>query len=133
MIILFFVFSLTIFLFSSFTISLRLQTINRAIIYMPIEVFETAIQVVNIDETEGLYFVKSRLQSNLDDYFEETVSRVMNDYSYSLYYYNQEDGSICTSDKCDAVEVTLTGHYIYNFSYTKSVNYEIHRGAKYGQ
>lgn len=133
MMILMLVFLLTIFLFSSFTISLRLQTINRAIIYMPVEIFETAIVTLNIDIDEGLYFSNSRLTSNLDDYFGEKLSDVMKDYSYSLYYYNQEDGSICTSGKCNAVEVTVTGHYAYSFSYSRTISYEIHKGAKYGQ
>ena len=133
MIILLFVFTLTTFLFSSFTISLKLQTINRAIIYMPIEIFETSIQVVNIDETENLYFDKNLLDTNVNRYLEEKLSNVMKDYSYSFYYYNQDDGSICTSGKCNAVEVTVSGHYAYNFSYSRSVNYEIHKGAKYGQ
>ena len=133
MIIILFIFSLTVFLFSSFTISLKLQTINRAIIYMPIEIFETAIPVANINENEGLYFSKGQLSDNLDEYFAEKLSNVMRDYSYTLYYYNQEDASICTSDKCDAVEVTLTGHYAFNFLYQRTVNYEIHKGAKYGQ
>lgn len=133
MIILLFVFTLTTFLFSSFTISLKLQTINRAIIYMPIEIFETSIQMVNIDETENLYFDKNLLDTNVNRYLEEKLSNVMKDYSYSFYYYNQDDGSICTSGKCNAVEVTVSGHYAYNFSYSRSVNYEIHKGAKYGQ
>ena len=133
MIILMFVFSLSVFLFSSFTISLKLQTINRAVIYMPLEIFETAIPNTNIDINDGLYFNKSKLANNLDDYFEERLSNVMKDYSYTLYYYNQDDGSICTDSKCDAVEVTVTGHYAYTFIYSRSICYEIHKGAKYGQ
>lgn len=133
MIVLLFVFTLSAFLFSSFTISLKLQTINRAVIYMPIEIFETAIPVANIDENEGLYFNKDWLTNNLDSYFENKLSRIMKDYSYSLYYYNQNDQSICINDKCDAVEVTVTGHYAFNFLYSRSINYEIRKGAKYGQ
>ena len=132
MIIMFFVFLLTTFLFSSFTISLKLQTINRAIIYMPVELFETAIPVTNINENEWLYFDKAKLNNNLSTYFENKLSNVMSDYTYSLYYYNQADGSICTSNKCNAVEVTVTGHYSFNFLYSRSVSYEIHKGALYG-
>lgn len=133
MIIIMFIFTLVIFLFSSFTISLRLQTINRAIIYMPIEIFETAIPVTNIDEEEGLYFSKEKLTANLDSYFQRKLSEVMIDYAYTLYYYNQEDGSICTSDKCTAVELTVFGHYAFNFFYSRSLDYAIHKGAQYGQ
>ena len=100
---------------------------------MPVQLFETAISIVNIDETKGLYFNKTKLVENLNYYFEENLPKYMKDYSYTLYYYNQTDQSICTGDKCSAVEVTVTGHYAYNFRYTRSVAYEIHKGAKYGQ
>lgn len=133
MTIIFFVFSLITFLFTSFTTTFRLQSINRTIMYMPVQIFETAINIVNIDETKGLYFDKQRLVANLENYFEENLPKYMKDYSYTLYYYNQKDQSICTKSKCDAVEVTVTGHYAYNFKYTRSVAYEIHKGAKYGQ
>lgn len=127
------VFLLTVFLFSSFTISLKLQTINRAVIYMPKEIFETAIPIVNIDETSGLYFNKTKLANNIETYLDEKISRLMSDYTYSLYYYNQTNGSICTSANCNAVEVTVTGHYSFDFLYERSISYEIHRGATYGQ
>lgn len=133
MTIIFFVFSLITFLFTSFTTSFKLQSINRTVIYMPVQLFETAIDIVNIDENEYLYFNKIKLQNNLDDYLEENLTKYMKDYEYSLYYYNQSDESICTSDKCSAVEVMVTGHYAFNFSYSRCVAYEIHKGAKYGQ
>ena len=133
MMIIMLVFSLTIFLFSSFTISLKLQTINRAVIYIPKEIFETAIPIVNIDESNGLFFNKTKLASNLDTYFEDKLSKLMSDYTYTLYYYNQSNGSICTSTNCNAVEVTVSGHYSFNFLYERSISYEIHKGATYGQ
>ena len=133
MIVMLFVFALTSFLFSSFTISFQLQSINRAIVYMPKEIFETAIPLVNVYYVDSLYFDKTKLNSNVNEYLQSKLPKLMKDYSYSLYYYNQEDQSICTSDECNAVEVTVSGHYAYNFSYTRSVCYEIHKGAKHGQ
>ncbi len=100
---------------------------------MPIEIFETAIPLANTDISQGLYFDKSKLNQNVSNYLQSKLTKCMKDYSYSLYYYNQADESICTSDKCNAVEVTVDGHYAYNFSYTRSVSYEIHQGARYEQ
>lgn len=99
---------------------------------MPIEIFETAIPITNINEDEWLYFDKAKLNNNLSTYLENKLSNIMSDYSYSLYYYNQNDGSICTSNKCNAVEVTVTGHYSFNFPYSRSISYEIHKGELYG-
>ena len=133
MIVLLFVSALTAFLFSSFAISLNLQAINRSIIYMPKEVFETAIPLVNIDEEEGLYFDKAKLSDNIETYLDNNVYPRMKNYRYSLYFYNQENHSICVRDQCNAVELTVTGTYVFNFKYRRSVSYEIHQGAKYGQ
>ena len=100
---------------------------------MPLEIFETAIPTINLDETEGLYFNKSRLNNNISNYLSNKLENFMSDYTYSLYYYNQSDHSICTANKCNAVEVTVSGHYAFKFAYSRSVRYEIHKGAKYGQ
>ena len=123
---------LTLFLFSSFTLSFRLQTINRTIINTPLEIFELSIPIANIDET-SLYFDKVKLEKSVRSYYEETISEYFKTYTVSFYYYNQADKSICVSDHCDAVEITVEGNYMFNFQYEKSISYEIHKGAKYGQ
>ena len=132
MILLFLVVSLTIFLFASFTLSFRLQTINRAIINTPLEIFELSIPLANVDE-ENLYFDKDRLENSILTYYEDTISHYFKTYDVSFYYYNQSDGSICVSEQCNAVEITVDGIYMFNFHYERSLNYEIHKGAKYGQ
>lgn len=101
---------------------------------MPVEIFETAIPVINLELVDNeLHFDKYRLDKNVREYLKNKLTDVMKDYTYSLYYYNQQDESICTSDKCNAVELTVTGHYAFNFVYSRSISYEIHKGAKYGQ
>ena len=132
MILLMLVTALTIFLFASFTLTFRLQTINRAIISTPVELFETSIPVANVDEN-NFYFDKTTLESRILNYYSETISSYFKSYDVDFYYYNQSDKSICVSDECNAVEITVTGNYIFNFSYARSIFYEIHRGAKYGQ
>ncbi len=132
MILLALVLSLTIFLFSAFTLSYRLQTINRVIINTPIEIFELAIPLANIDET-NIYFDKNKLESNVLTYYQDNLSELFKSYKVSFYYYNQENGSICVSEHCNAVEITVDGIYMWNFHYERSIEYEIHKGAKYGQ
>ena len=132
MIVLALVISLTVFLFASFTLSYRLQTINRAIINTPVEIFELSIPVANIDET-NLYFDKNTLESKVLTYYQNSIGEYFKTYHVSFYYYNQADKSICVSDKCNAVEITVNGNYMFNFNYEKSISYEIHKGAKYGQ
>ena len=132
MILLALVTALTIFLFAGFTLTYRLQTINRAIINTPIELFETSIPLVNVDEA-NLYFDKIKLENKILDYYSSTIEEHFKTYDVDFYYYNQNDKSICVSDHCDAVEITISGNYFLTFTYEKSISYEIHKGAKYGQ
>lgn len=123
---------LTIFLFSSFTLTYRLQTINRTIINTPLEIFELSIPVANIDET-NVYFDKAQLENNVLTYYEERLSPYFKSYDVDFYYYNQSNHSICVNDYCNAVEINVSGNYMFNFQYEKTLKYEIHKGAKYGQ
>lgn len=120
-------------MFSCFTATFHLQIVNRAVIYAPIEIFESSIEIIDIDDTDNLYFNKNLLINNLDSYFERTIKSHLTTYSVEKYFYNQVDGSICVNDKCDAVEVTVTGNYSYFFNYSRSISYEIHQGERYGQ
>ena len=132
MVLLAFVIALTTFMFASFTLTYRLQTINRAIINTPLEIFELSIPLVNIDE-ENPYFDKDQLESRAISYYQSTIEKQFKTYDVDFYYYNQTDKSICVSDRCNAVEITISGNYFLNFNYEKSIYYEIHKGTKYGQ
>lgn len=132
MILLMLVISLIIFLFSSFTLSYRLQTINRIVINTPVEIFELSIPIVNIDES-NLYFDKKKLETSVLQYYQNNLSDYFKTYDVSFYYYNQSDESICVNDQCNAVEITIDGIYMFNFHYERTINYEIHKGAKYGE
>lgn len=132
MILLTLVVSLIIFLFSSFTLSYRLQTINRIIVNTPVELFELSIPLVNVDET-NVYFDKNKLESYVLDYYQDNLSNYFKNYDVTFYYYNQVDGSICVNEQCNAVEITVDGIYMFNFHYERSITYEIHKGARYGQ
>ena len=133
MIIFLFVIMFALFMFTSFTATFHLQTVNRAIIYTPIELFESSLVTVNREDETILYFDEEALLSNLSTYYEEVINRHLTSYTMSHYFYNQEDGSLCVNNRCDAVEITIDGHYSYFFRYTRSIKYEIHKGAMYGQ
>ena len=133
MIILLFVIALTLFLFSSFTVSYRLQTINRAIIYTPIEIFELSAPIIDLDEGENPRFDKVELRNRLKNYYDNKLKDVFPNYEMTLYFYNVYDGSICTYEYCSGVEVTISGRYMFTFNYSRSVSYEIHKGGSYGK
>lgn len=131
MIMMFFVITLTIFLFSSFQVSNRLMTINRVVVNTPIQLFETSIITIKYPDEKVLYFNKELLKTNLSKYYDDNLLKVFKNYQMELYYYNQENGSLCLSDQCNAVEVMIKGKYILDMDYLRSIKYEIHKGAKY--
>lgn len=111
--------------FQLFTITLRLNTINRLIIATPISLFESSVPLVNEDDEIRLYFDKTLLESKLNSYYQENVSPYVHNFTLSFYYYNQEDNSYCVDEYCDAVEVKFTAQVIFTFSYSRTMFYEI--------
>ncbi|MFA7033007.1 MAG: hypothetical protein WC201_05555 [Bacilli bacterium] len=108
-----------------FTITSRLNTINRLVIATPISLFESSIPLVNQGDEIHLYFDKSLLESNLDSYYQQNISSYVHNFALSFYYYNQDDNSYCVDEYCDAVEVQFTAQVIFNFNYSRTMFYEI--------
>ena len=118
--------------FQLFTITLRLNTINRLIVATPISLFESSVPLVNEGDEIRLYFDKGLLESNLNDYYQENVSSYVHHFTLSFYYYNQDDNSYCVDEYCDAVEVQFTAQVIFTFNYSRTMFYEIkdmHNGS----
>jgi len=124
MIIMLFICFLTITSFSLFDFSLKLNSVNRAIIYTPMEIFTTSIPLSELKEGEA-YFIKEDINNKLQSYYQRVVSSYIDDYSYSLYYYNQSDGSYCIGELCDAVEVTFDCNISLFYKYHRVMFYEI--------
>ena len=120
-------------MFTCFTVSLDLQVVNKAVIYTPLDVFETSLVLVNREDETNLYFDKLLLKNNLANYYQKTISDHLDSYSFNLYFYNPENGSLCTGDSCNAVEVSVDGKYMQVFNYSRTIKYEIKKGYLYGE
>ena len=120
-------------MFSCFEASFHLSIVNRAVIYTPIQLFESSIEVINREDEDNLYFNKELLINNLESYYHDNIDEYLSSYTVEEYFYNQTDGSLCVNDKCNAVEVTVKGSYSFFFNYARTITYEIHQGDKYGQ
>lgn len=110
------------YLFFRFTYSLN--GINRLVLNTPIEYFNVAIPLVKNDEEIKLYFDKSVLENNLNEYF-LVLSQYCSSYSVNYYYYNQNDDSICLGQECSAVEVRVNCTIDFNVNYYRAMFYEI--------
>ena len=129
--ILFFVMALVVFVFSSFMVSFRVQSLDRIIIFTPTELFEKSIDLVPYADSKKLYFNQMKLRNNISNYYEETLEKLLDTYGLRFYYYNPEDDSLCTSGECVAVEIEVFGTYFHNFEYDRKIKYEIKKGAAY--
>lgn len=113
--------------FNFFMMSYQINGINRLVVSVPISLYETAINMFDIDEEEGPYFDKEILEDNITSYFAFHMDRYSSDYDLDFYYYIPSDHSIDMSDEPKAVEVTLDTTIILSYHYQKTMYYEIRR------
>ena len=111
--------------FHFFSVTYCLNGINRTVYNMPISAFESSIPLVQEIDKPVIYFDKDDLENKITYYLENALKRFTNSFDCKYYYYNQGDKSLCTSDYCDAVEITVTCKVLAIYDYQKSFNYYI--------
>lgn len=102
-----FIITLGVLSLNFFTITYRVNGLNRLIHNVPISLFETSIPIIEESDELTLYYDKELLENKLTSYFDKSIYKYTDEYRVTFYYYNQEDESICKGDKCDAIEITL--------------------------
>ena len=125
MIAIFISFLLVVLSFNFFVVSYQINGINRLVLSAPLSLFETAINLFEIDEDIGPVFDKTILVDNLTLYFDYQMPRYTEDYSLSFYYYNPIDHSIELSENAKAVDVIVDANLALNYHYQKTMYYEI--------
>lgn len=125
MIAIFISFLLVVLSFNFFVVSYQINGINRLVLSAPLSLFETAINLFEIDEDIGPVFDKTILVDNLTSYFDYQMPRYTEDYSLSFYYYNPIDHSIELSENAKAVDVVVDANLALNYHYQKTMYYEI--------
>ena len=113
--------------FNFFMVSYQINGINRLVMSAPMSLYETAINVFEIDEEKGPYFDKEILEENITYYFTFHMPRYTEDYQLDFYYYNPIDHSLDMNDEVKAVEVTINANIILYYHYQKTMYYEIWR------
>ena len=113
--------------FNFFMMSYQINGINRLVMSAPISLYETAINMFDIDEEEGPSFDKEILEENITSYFDFHMPRYTNDYDLDFYYYIPSNHSLDMSDDPKAVEVTLDSTIVLFYHYQKTLYYEIRR------
>ena len=111
--------------FNFFMMSYQVNGLNRLVMNAPISLFETAIELMDINEDNGPIFNKETLENNLTSYFDFSLPKYTEDYEVSFYYYNPSDHSVCLNENAKAVEVSVSASFIFAFQYQKTMFYEI--------
>ena len=111
--------------FNFFMMSYQVNGLNRLVMNAPISLFETAIELMDINEESGPIFNKETLEGNLTSYFDFSLPKYTEDYEVSFYYYNPSDHSVCIDEKAKAVEVSVSASFIFAYQYQKTMFYEI--------
>ena len=110
-----------------FTFTYRINGINRMMFNMPISIFEASIPLVQDTSEPILYFDREYLLNELTSYVDKSIYKYTDRYSLDLYYYDQDDYSICRGDYCNAVEVTLNARITLFDDYSKTMRFYIHK------
>ena len=100
--------------FNFFMLSYQINGVNRLVLGMPIALYETALNLYDINEEDGPYFDKEILEDNLTSYFSYSMKKYTSDYQLTFYYYDPSNGAICLEDECRAVEISLSASLILN-------------------
>jgi len=120
-------FLVTVLSFNFFMMSYQINGINRLVLSAPLSLFETAINMFDIDEELGPTFDREILEENITSYFTFHMPRYTSDYELDFYYYIPADHSLDMSDETKAVEVTVFANLILAHHYQKTMYYEIRR------
>ena len=102
----------------------QIQGLNRSIISTPIELMYKSVLVYG----EQPMFEKSDFEDIVLSYYSAIIPRYSNDYSISFYYYNSIDYSMCLTNECDGVEITIDCKLNMTYQYHRVMFYEMSEG-----
>ena len=121
MIIMFFAALIGVLMLNIFSLTISIQGLNRAIIYTPIEIFYAD---TNLDGIKPI-LDKNKIIEHLDSYYDKSLLKYCSSYEATYYFYNQNDGSMCLEDFCNAVEVDIKIDLTFSYQYHRVMYYEL--------
>lgn len=104
-----------------FALNYSIQGLNRAILYTPIEIMYKGLvtygdkPLISRDDFE--YIVLS--------YYNNIIPRYSKNYTVDFYYYNLSDQSMCLTNNCEGVEITINCKLNLTYDYHRVMYYEL--------
>lgn len=104
-----------------FALNYSIQGLNRAILFTPIEIMYKGVVSLGdkprISRDDFEYIVLS--------YYDHIIPRYSKEYTVDFYYYNLSDQSMCLTDTCEGVEITINCKLNITYNYHRVMYYEL--------
>lgn len=107
-----------------FGLNYQIQGLNRAVITTPIELMYKSVLVYG----EQPMFEKTDFEDIVLDYYSAILPKYSISYHIGFYYYNTIDDSMCLTNECDGVEITIDCKLNINYQYHRVMFYEMSEG-----
>lgn len=104
--------------------------VNRTFLNMYSGVLESSIITVDEKgEPTFPYFDEKILKENVYKYLDENLARYTNSYTTAIYFYDLDDGLMCTSHHCSGVRISLKADMNVFFKFNKAKTYFIRENS----
>lgn len=111
--------------FSSYALAYQINGINRVVAATPISIFESSVLHNVNDDYPEILFTRDLVKEKLEKYYSLELAKYTDKFSYEIYFYNKDDESMCMMQECNAVEINFAATLLYNYHYTRTLNYEV--------
>ena len=123
MIIMFIAVIIGLFSLQLFSLNFKIQGLNRAVICTPIELMFQDVTTLGGESKLSVDVI----MDHLDEYYSKALTRYVNEYDVSYYFYNKSDYSMCLDSYCDGVEITVDAVVTLTYTYHRVMYYELSR------
>lgn len=104
-----------------FALNFSIQGLNRAILYTPIEIMYKGVASLG----EKPLISRDDFEYILMSYFDHIIPRYSKEYTVDFYYYNLSNESMCLTDNCEGVEITIDCKLNITYQYHRVMYYEL--------
>lgn len=104
-----------------FALNYSIQGLNRAILYTPIEIMYKGVASLG----EKPLISRDDFEYILMSYFDHIIPRYSKEYTVDFYYYNLSNESMCLTDNCEGVEITIDCKLNITYQYHRVMYYEL--------
>ena len=105
--------------------SISINSVNRSLLYLPIELLQSYVNIIEVDSVEDLYFKKDPLMDALDIYFESSLSHHVLSYQVTYLFTDSDNSMVCLSDRCQGINITVNADIYFDVHYEKTMFYSI--------